>query len=640
MVSLQGTIETFAIADVLRLLAATSKSGRLQVQGPARSGTVWVDSGNILSAESPNTPYADQPADVLFQLLRFDRGSFRFELDRSPTQPTEPIAIETALHDAEAMVSEFRELEQSIPSIDAWISLSDSLPDGSVTISSEHWRGIKAIGSGRSVAGLGDVLALGELPVYRAVNELLNLGVVDVGAPPADAGSNEAPASSASTLTAPDTPPPSLMDDDESFRSAEASSAIEPKTDEHVSAVGGSGPIATSLSTPHDEGDEEGSSGEGGARRRLDALASSLGLPTSPENGSAEAPSAPPPSVPAAGPSAFTSFAPPPPAETSAAPPAGARPEAGLTSSADSNGSTEAGTAENHQNGVVASSEQGTEYVGSAAEGAYGESTRVGPPAGGPAYGDAGEQQPAYGQAGEQQPAYGDYGQPQPAYGDYGQPQPTYGDYGQQHSAYGEYGQSSYGEYGQQPAYGDYGQPQQPAYGDYGQQAGYPAPPAYGYEGYGDAAQAYAQPSPEAEAPVAPGAEPSAETQTPSGEVQPGSDPTRGWPISDEANRARSIFESTAPPPPPPPPSPTGGNEGWPTASGWFDGPAPERIAPPPPPPPPPVGIAEPAATSSSNAQGGDEDAANIERQLFNLSDRAREAVKRSSGLFEGRSRR
>ncbi|MEA3216100.1 MAG: resuscitation-promoting factor RpfA [Acidimicrobiia bacterium] len=647
MVSLQGTIETFAIADVLRLLAATSKSGRLQVQGPSRSGTVWVDSGNILSAESPNTPYADQPADVLFQLLRFDRGSFRFELDRSPTQPTEPIAIETALHDAEAMVSEFRELEQSIPSIDAWLSLRDSLPDGSVTIGSEHWRGIKAIGSGRSVAGLGDVLALGELPVYRAVNDLLNLGVVDVGAPPADTGSNEAPASSASTLTVPDAPPPSLLDDDEPSRAVEAPADLETQSDEHAGAMSGSGPIATSLSTTQDEGDQEGSTGEGGARRRLDALASSLGLPTSPDNGSAESQTSPPP-VPTAGPPAYTTFAPPPPAESSAAPPAGVRPEAGLTSSADTNGSSETGMSGTGQNGVVASSE-GTEYVGSAAEGAYGESTRVGPPAGGPAYGDGGEQQPTYGDARQEPPAYGDYGQPQPTYGDGGEQQPAYGDYGQPQPAYGDYAQPqpAYGDYGQQPAYGEYSQPsygeygqQQPAYGDYGQQTGYPAPPAYGYEGYGDAAQAYAQPSTEAEAPLAPGAEPGAETQPSRGEVQPGSDPTPGWPISDEAARARTIFESTAPPPPPPPPAPTGSNEGWPAASAWFDGPAPERIAPPPPPPPPPVGMAEPAATSGPNAQGGDEDPANIERQLFNLSDRAREAVKRSSGLFEGRSRR
>ena len=82
--SLQGTIETFAIADVLRLLAATNKSGRLQVQGVSRAGTVWVDSGKVLAAESPNTPHERATADVVFQLLRIDRGSFRFELDRAP----------------------------------------------------------------------------------------------------------------------------------------------------------------------------------------------------------------------------------------------------------------------------------------------------------------------------------------------------------------------------------------------------------------------------------------------------------------------------------------------------------------------------------------------------------------------------
>ena len=82
--SLQGTIETFAIADVIRLLAATNKSGRLQVQGPARAGTVWVDSATILGAESLTSPFAVSAAEVLFQMLRFERGSFRFELDKRP----------------------------------------------------------------------------------------------------------------------------------------------------------------------------------------------------------------------------------------------------------------------------------------------------------------------------------------------------------------------------------------------------------------------------------------------------------------------------------------------------------------------------------------------------------------------------
>jgi hypothetical protein len=647
-VSLQGTIETFAIADVLRLLAATSKSGRLQVQGPARSGTVWVDSGNILGAESPNTPYAHAAADVLFQLLRFDRGSFRFELDRSPPQPTEPVAIEAALHDAEAMVAEWRDLEQSIPSIDGWVTLRESLPDGSVTISSENWRGIRSIGFGRTVAALGDALNLGELPVYRAVNQLLQLGVVDVGSPPADSESR-----GSADVSSPDTAGSALLDEMAGSRTADFPAApafSETSSDDRARAMSGSGPIASSVSSEIETGAEEGE-----ARRRLDALASSLGVSTSADNGSIESGAAPPP-VAAAEAGSFTSFAPPPPATPSAAAaPEGVRADAGLTTTPDSNGATESttygspsstGTADN---GAV-SYEHGTEFVGSAAETSYTEAAPAESPTA------EGTASPAYGEYGQQQPpAYGEYGQQQPpAYGEYGQQQPpAYGEYGQQQPpAYGEYGQQqppAYGEYGQ------YGQQQPPAYGEYGgQNSGYPAPPPYSYEGYADPNQAYAQPAPyapEGEAwvpPAPPLPQPGSEAQ-PTGEVHQGADPTQAWPVSEEATRGRTIFESTAPPPPPPPPAPSGSPEGWPTGSAWFDGPTPERIAPPPPPPPPPVGVVadagrgDSAAATNPGSQGQPatpDDPANIERQLLNLSDRAREAVKRSSGLFEGRSRR
>ena len=162
--SLQGTIETFAIADVLRLLAATNKSGRLQVQGPDRSGTVWVDGGKVLAAESPSTPHADQVPDVLFQLVRFDRGSFSFELNRHPPQPGEPVDIEAALGEAESMVSEWREIERRVPSAQAWVGLRSELPNQTVTVTAEQWKVVRAVGGGRSVAGIGDALGLGELP--------------------------------------------------------------------------------------------------------------------------------------------------------------------------------------------------------------------------------------------------------------------------------------------------------------------------------------------------------------------------------------------------------------------------------------------------------------------------------------------
>ena len=262
--SLQGTIETFAIADVLRLLAATNKSGRLQVQGVARAGTVWVDSGKVLAAESPNTPHERATAEVVFQLLRIDRGSFRFELDRSPAQAGEPIEIETALSEAEGMLGEWRELERLVPSVDARVSLRSELGEQSVTVSAEQWKTIGAVGGGRTVSALGDALGSGELATVRSVSQLVDLGLVDIGV--TDPDTEAAPAADSATVTdgagwATDT---ALGD------AGPTDAAPTPPADVVApsSVVDPAGPPPPPAPPEAEEGE---------ARRRLDALASSIG---------------------------------------------------------------------------------------------------------------------------------------------------------------------------------------------------------------------------------------------------------------------------------------------------------------------------------------------------------------------------
>lgn len=183
--SLQGSIETFAVADVLRLLAATSKTGRLQVQGPTRAGTVWVRQAQILGADSSSSPYAFELADVVFQLLRFERGSFRFELDDRPDEEVSPVDIEVVLAEAETMLGEWRNLEARIPSARSWVTLQPELRSDAVTLSPEDWSAVVMISVGRTVADLGAALGLGELPTARLVARLLDLGLVDVGEAPA-----------------------------------------------------------------------------------------------------------------------------------------------------------------------------------------------------------------------------------------------------------------------------------------------------------------------------------------------------------------------------------------------------------------------------------------------------------------------
>src|SRR5688500_15315440 len=86
-VALQGTLDTFALPDVLRLLASTKKTGRLHLTGGRGSGSVYVDSGSVVAAEASGARNATSIIEVLFELLRYPDGSFVFDAERLPAEP-------------------------------------------------------------------------------------------------------------------------------------------------------------------------------------------------------------------------------------------------------------------------------------------------------------------------------------------------------------------------------------------------------------------------------------------------------------------------------------------------------------------------------------------------------------------------
>jgi hypothetical protein len=183
-VALQGTLDTFALPDVLRLLASTKKTGRLVIAGNRGTGSVWVDSGSVVGSEATGTMVDAGVVDVLFELLRYGDGSFTFESGTTASDPAPARAVEPLLVDAERQLVEWREIEAVVPSMDAWISLVSDLEGEEILIAADRWRAIVAIGSGTSVTGIGHTLKLGELDVCRQVKELVELGLVKVSTTP------------------------------------------------------------------------------------------------------------------------------------------------------------------------------------------------------------------------------------------------------------------------------------------------------------------------------------------------------------------------------------------------------------------------------------------------------------------------
>jgi hypothetical protein len=204
--ALQGTLDTFSLPDVLRLLATTSKTGRLRIEGDRGQGSVWLDQGNVVAAAADRAVEGTPTDEVVFELLRFDSGSFAFDADDRATGGGRAEGVEDTLRRATSLLNEWSELEAVVPSLAHHVNLAGDLSADEVTIDADRWRSVVAVAAGRTVGELASELGLTELGVSRAVRDLVELGVADVGPPGAGAPRRteapaEAPRRAANPLT-------------------------------------------------------------------------------------------------------------------------------------------------------------------------------------------------------------------------------------------------------------------------------------------------------------------------------------------------------------------------------------------------------------------------------------------------------
>jgi Domain of unknown function (DUF4388) len=196
--ALQGNLGTFALPEVLRLLASTRKTGCLHVEGDRGRGSVWFDEGSVAAATAGRAVNAVPVDEVVFELLRYRRGSFRFSLDEQPPLETvQVLDLESTLLRALQLLDEWRALEAVVPSLSHRVELVPELTVGHVTVDAGRWQMLAAIADGTSVGKLAETLGMGEVDVSRAVRDLVDMGVVQV-APPAGTQPQASPSSSGS----------------------------------------------------------------------------------------------------------------------------------------------------------------------------------------------------------------------------------------------------------------------------------------------------------------------------------------------------------------------------------------------------------------------------------------------------------
>ena len=183
--SLQGSLETFALPDVLVLLSSTKKDGELSVKGTRVDGKVWLEQGQIVQARIGATPAS--PVNAIFELLRLPSGDFVFEADRAAPAKAEPEGIDGVLADAQVRLAEWNEIAKVVPHLDAVIDMADSAPGDEVIVSRDQWSLLRRVAGGRSVHDLMVDLGSTEFDTCKTVKELVDsrLASIDVNAKPA-----------------------------------------------------------------------------------------------------------------------------------------------------------------------------------------------------------------------------------------------------------------------------------------------------------------------------------------------------------------------------------------------------------------------------------------------------------------------
>lgn len=208
---LQGSLENFALDEVLGLLSNTRKTGKLNITGDRGSGSLMFSEGLLVGADANRTPNGDTTEDIMFELLRFKQGNFAFTSeDIVPTG--EEKDLHSVLSIAENRLQDWQEIENVVPSLDHIVTPTPELPTEEVTINRDEWAVLNVIAAGCPVSLVCDELNLGEVEGSRRIKNLAERSLVVVGDPLGYSSDDDI---SGISSNSPDVPPASnLVEED------------------------------------------------------------------------------------------------------------------------------------------------------------------------------------------------------------------------------------------------------------------------------------------------------------------------------------------------------------------------------------------------------------------------------------------
>ncbi|MCU1498357.1 MAG: 12 protein [Acidimicrobiales bacterium] len=229
--TLNGTLEDFSPAGILKVLSADGRTGAVRFGG-TQGCTVYLHRGQLYFARNEGTDEAlatalvrpgrltaddwgraidasgDRPMvgellvrdgaigadllasvvlsviyDPLIDLFRDGNGEFDFEPDTVHwLGPFRAFPVDAIIGEVRKRVREVDEWAATIPSLDCWVEAGRTLPGNAaqVTILREDWELVTALSGPRTIGDLANELGRGAYSTARVVHRLESAGLVEV----------------------------------------------------------------------------------------------------------------------------------------------------------------------------------------------------------------------------------------------------------------------------------------------------------------------------------------------------------------------------------------------------------------------------------------------------------------------------
>lgn len=189
IVGVRATGHTRRLGELL-LLAGKATQGQIdrasrrQTLVPGRPIGAYLEEEGVQTAEIKRQ-LRFQIEELVFDLVRWKEGQFRFEESSSPDDPgvSVRVATESLLMEAMRRMDEWAELSRLAPDTELVPGLVEVPPDGAVLeLQPAEWEILAAVDGERSLRAIAREVGRGEFEVAKAVFGLVSAGVVEVGA--------------------------------------------------------------------------------------------------------------------------------------------------------------------------------------------------------------------------------------------------------------------------------------------------------------------------------------------------------------------------------------------------------------------------------------------------------------------------